>query len=414
MPAAVKVDVLIVGTGHGGAATAIALRKLGFSGSIMMVGNEADPPYERPPLSKEYLVGTKELERMLIRPRAFWPANSIQLLLSTEVIAIDAAAHTATLSDGSAISYCKLVWAAGGKARRLSCDGHDLLGVHSIRNRRDVEQLKGDCAGDNARVAVIGGGYIGLEAASALTKTGASVVVVEALDRVLARVSGEPVSRYFEQLHRDNGVDIRLGAAVASIEGANGRATAVRLENGERIEANVVIVGISIEPAMIPFSHRARGTSRGVFVDAFCRTDVLDVFAIGDCAAHANRFAGGEVIRLESVQNANDMGATVARAIVGAEAPYDAVPWFWSIQHDVRLQTVGLNLGYDETLTRGSPAKGTFSIIYLKNETVIALDCVNSTKDYVQGRKLVEEGCLADRRLLVDVRAELKDCLPGA
>lgn len=403
-------DVLIVGTGHGGTSAATALRKLGFAGSIKLVGKEAVYPYERPPLTKDYLTGEKDAERILIRPRAFWAENNIDLHLSSEVVTVNPSNKSITLKDGSELGYGKLIWAAGGKARRLTCGGADLAGVHTVRDLGDVDHLRSEIENKASRVVVIGGGFIGLEAAAALTKLGADVVLLETLDRVLARVAGEPLSRYFENLHRSHGVTVQLGVTVDCIEGSAGRATGVKLTNGEVIAADTVIVGIGIVPNTPAFAEDAPGMDNGVPVDARCRTVLPDVYAVGDCAAHHNRFAGGARIRLESVQNANDMASVAAQAIIGAEASYDATPWFWSMQFDARLQTVGLSQGSDQIIVRGSPAEHAFSVVYLRNGVVIALDCVNKVKDYVQGRKLIESAVPPDLERLADPTINLNEC----
>jgi len=259
-----------------------------------------------------------------------------------------------------------------------------------------------------ARVAVIGGGYIGLEAAAVLRKLGKEVVLLEALDRVLARVAGEQLSHFYEKEHRDHGVDLRTGVMVESIVGEDGRATGVRLADGEVI-ADMIIVGIGIVPAVEPLIAAGAQGGNGVLVDEHCRTSLADIYAIGDCAAHTNNFAGGATIRLESVQNANDQAATAAKAILGNPAPYDAIPWFWSNQYDLKLQTVGLSMGYDETVLRGDPASRSFSVVYLKAGRVIALDCVNAVKDYVQGRKLIIARTSPDKARLGDADVPLKE-----
>ena len=398
-----RYDVLIVGAGHGGAAAAIALRQRGFAGSIGMIGEEPDPPYERPPLSKDYLAGDKPFERILIRPAGFWAERGIAVLPGRRVVAVDPLAHRVATADGATIDYARLVWAAGGHARRLSCAGHDLVGVHSVRTRADVDRMIAELPG-TTRVAVVGGGYIGLEAAAVLTKLGKRVTVLEAQGRVLARVAGEALSRFFEDEHRARGVDVRLGATVERIEGADGRVSGVRLADGAVVPADMVIVGIGIVPAVEPLlAAGAAGGAHGpggVAVDAHCRTSLPDVFALGDCALHANAFADGLPVRLESVQNANDMATCVARAITGEAEAYHAVPWFWSNQYDLRLQTVGLSSGHDAAVLRGDPATRAFSVVYLREGRVIALDCVNATRDYVQGRALVLAGAMIDPALL--------------
>ncbi len=400
-------DVLIVGAGHAGAQAAVALRQQGFAGSVAMAGEEAELPYERPPLSKDYLVGEKQFERMLIRPAAFWAERDIAMLTGTRVVAVDAAARQVTTETGETIGYGSLIWATGGAPRRLTCSGHDLAGVHAIRTRADVDALIAELPGAQ-RVVVVGGGYIGLEAAASLSKLGKHVVVLEALDRVLARVAGEPLSRFFEAEHRAHGVEIHLGVSVTSIEGVGGRVTGVRLADGSQLAADIVIVGIGIVPAVAPLLAAGAAGGNGVDVDEECRTSLPHVFAIGDCAAHANRYVGGAHIRLESVQNANDQATTAARAICGQPLPYDAVPWFWSNQYDLRLQTVGLSGGYDALVTRGDPATRSFSLVYLKDGRVIAFDCVNATRDYVQGKALVATGAMIAPELLADTDVPLK------
>ena len=402
-------DVVIVGTGHGGAQAAIALRQQGHEGSIVMVGRDSEPPYERPPLSKEYLAGDKPFERIMIRPAKFWDDKDIQLRLGKSVSEVDWMAHEVVLSDGSRIGYRKLIWAGGGDPRRLSCPGASLKGVHAVRDKRDVDTIMAALEQGARRFVVIGGGYIGLEAAAVLRKLDCEVTLLEALPRVLARVAGEELSRFVEAEHRAHGVDLRLETAVEAIEGDDGKVTGVKLADGEVIPCDAVIVGIGIVPAVAPLIAAGAAGSNGVDVDVYCRTTLDDVYAIGDCAAHANPFADQAVIRLESVQNANDMANTVARAIMGDKQPYHALPWFWSNQYDLRLQTAGLSLDYDQTILRGDPETRKFSVVYLKEGKPIAFDCVNNTKDYVQGRKLIEnEVSDVDLELLADAEVPIK------
>jgi 3-phenylpropionate/trans-cinnamate dioxygenase ferredoxin reductase component len=377
-------DVLIVGAGHGGAQAAIALRQAGFAGSVAIAGAEPDPPYERPPLSKDYLAGERDYERLLIRPVPFWAERGVALLPGRTVAAVDPAARRVTCADGSALGYGKLVWAAGGVPRRLPGDGH------VIRSRADVDALRAALPAAK-RVAVIGGGYVGLEAAAVLNKLGKEVVIFEALDRVLARVAGEPLSRFFEAEHRARGVEIRLGAG------------------GESVAADLTIVAIGIDAAVGPLLAAGAAGGNGVDVDAFCRTSLAGIYAVGDCAAHANRFAGGARIRLESVQNAHAQATTAAWDIAGRPEPYAAIPWFWSNQYDLKLQTVGLLHGHDDLVVRGVPARRSFSLVYLREGRVIALDCVNAVRDYVQGRKLILDGSMVDRAKLADASIPLKE-----
>jgi len=404
-------DVVIVGGGHAGAQAAIALRQEKFGGSIALLTAEADAPYERPPLSKDYLSGNRPFDRILIRPESFWRDRSIALRTDTRVVAVDPAARRVTTATGEEIGYGELIWAAGGDARRIACPGHDLAGVHSVRSRADVDRLVAELPAVR-EVVVIGGGYIGLEAAAVLTKAGKAVTLVEVQDRVLARVAGVDLSRFYEAEHRAHGVTLRLDESVSCLEG-EARVSGVRLGDGTLLPAQMVIVGIGIVPAVAPLlaAGVAPAAAGGVLVDEQCRTNVAAIRAIGDCAAHRNAFADGAVIRLESVQNATDQAAVAARAIVGRDVAYHAVPWFWSDQYDLKLQTVGLSTGHDRTVLRGDPAMRSFAIIYLREGRVVALDCVNAMKDFVQGRALVTAGVIIPPEHLADPSRPLKSLI---
>nr|WP_299692511.1 FAD-dependent oxidoreductase [Hydrocarboniphaga sp.] len=399
---------MIIGAGHAGAQAAIALRQGGYTGTVAILGDEPELPYERPPLSKDYLSGDKTFDRILIRPASFWEERKIAMRLNRRVVAVDAEAHEVSLSDGSQHGYGSLIWATGGSPRMLSCAGYDLKGVHSVRTRADVDRIMRELE-TTQRVAIIGGGYIGLEAAAVLTKLGKKVVLLEALDRVLARVAGPDLSSFYEAEHRAHGVDLRTQVKVACIVGQDGKASGVRLHDGEIVPADMVIVGIGIIPAVEPLLAAGAAGNNGVQIDAQCRTTLPDVYAIGDCAAHANRYAEGATLRLESVQNANDQAIIAAKCLLGLAVAYDAVPWFWSNQYDLKLQTVGLSIGHDQTVLRGELAARSFSVIYLLQGRVIALDCVNAVRDYVQGRKLVVDGAKLDPGALRDTSRQLKD-----
>jgi 3-phenylpropionate/trans-cinnamate dioxygenase ferredoxin reductase subunit len=410
--AAHHVDVLIAGGGQAGAQAAISLRQGGYAGSIAIVGEEPDAPYERPPLSKDYLAGEREAERLLLRPLDFWAARHVDLRLGSPIVAVDAAAHTVATSAGEMLEYGQLIWATGGHARALPLPGSELQGIHAIRTRADVDALHRELA-HVEHVVIIGGGYIGLEAAAVLRKLRKAVTVLEAQDRVLARVAGIAVSRFYEAEHRAHGVDVRLGIGIEALVGNDGRVTAVRTTDGD-IPAELVIVGIGIVPAIGALAAAGARTSNGVEVDELCRTSLDDVFAIGDCAHHINAYAEGAGIRLESVQNAIDQAKTVAGVILGAPRPYRAVPWFWSNQYDLKLQTIGLSAGHDAIVIRGEPANRSWSLIYLRRGHVIALDCINAARDFVQGKALIEaglNGMRADIALLADASVSLKSLL---
>ncbi len=405
-----RYDVVIVGAGQGGAQAAAVLRQQHFSGTIAIVGDESDLPYERPALSKEYLAGEKSFEKMLLRKASAWAELHVDLVLGKRATEVDATEHRIRLEDGTPIGYGKLIWATGGAPRRLVCSGHDLRGVHTVRSRADVDRLQSELPSASA-IVVIGGGYIGLEAAAVLSKLGKRITVVEALDRVLARVAGETLSRFFEAEHRAHGVELRLSAKVECIEERDGATTGVRLESGEILPAEIVIVGIGITPAVAPLIAAGAAGTDGVLVDLHGKTSLPDVYALGDCAAHPNVHAGGAVIRLESIQNANDQGSIVAKSIIGKDERYEAIPTFWSNQWDLRLQTVGLSRDHDATVVRGDPNVRRFSVVYFREGKIVALDCVNAMKDYIQGKALIASGRTFDPSVVERPDVELKSLL---
>lgn len=407
----IATDVLIVGTGHAGAQAAMALRAAQYSGRIILVGDEVDLPYERPPLSKDYLLGDKSFERLLIRQPNFWDERKVDIILGCRIKQIDAQAHKAVAADGRSFHYQHLIWAAGGRARTLNCAGGQAKGVYTIRNRADADALIAALP-QASNAVVIGGGYIGLEAAAVLRKLGKAVTLLEAGPRVLGRVAGEDLSRFYEAQHRSQGVDVRLHSQIQAIEVDEDQcAKGVRLQSGELLAADVVIVGIGIIPNAEPLLTAGARGGNGIAVDVYCRTSLPDVYAIGDVAEHASLWCKNAPTRVESVQNASDMAATVARALTGNAEPYSAIPWFWSQQYDLKLQTVGLSTGHDTAVLRGEPAQRSFSVIYLQGGKVIALDCVNAMKDYVQGRALVQAGTQLTPTQLADTSITLKELL---
>ncbi|WP_440599677.1 NAD(P)/FAD-dependent oxidoreductase [Acinetobacter soli] len=403
-------DVIIVGTGHAGAQAAVALRQQGFTGSILMIGEELHLPYERPPLSKEYFSGEKTFERILLRPEQFWQDKKIDLKLGQRVIQIDAQSHRILTQQNYEYHYDKLIWATGGKPRRLSCEGAALEGIHYIRNREDVDRINQEL--DRVqKCVIIGGGYIGLEAASALRKINRDVTLVEGQSRVLARVAGPIISDFYQQYHQEKGVEFYLGQGVDYLEGDQGRVHTVILANGTRIATDMVIVGIGLNPEVNVLVEAGAAFSNGIETDRRCRTSLVDIFAIGDCANHENFFADGQRIRLESVQNANDQAMIVTKEILDKGEDYAAVPWFWSNQYDLKLQTIGLSLGYDQGILRGEPASGSFSVIYLREGKIIAIDCVNRPADFIQGKAIIQQSIYIPIEQLSDHSQALKDMI---
>lgn len=394
-------DVLIVGAGHAGAHCATALRHAGFAGSIGMLGDEAELPYERPSLSKDYLAGAKTFEQMLFHAPTFWQERQIAILHGRRVAAIQALQREVTCSNGERFGYGKLVWAAGGRARRLDCNGATLDGVHVVRTRADVDRLKAALA-QVQQVVVIGAGFIGLEVAATLVGQGKQVSVVEAAGRVLARVSGEQLASFIASEHRRHGVQLRLGAGVVSLTGHAGRVSGVALDDGSVLPAQLVVVGIGIEPEVAPLVAAGAGGPAGVEVDHHCQTSLADVYAIGDCARQVNAFAQQAMVRIESVQNATEQAQVVASHIVGRPIAPQAVPWFWSVQYDLRLQMAGLSAGHDEVVVRDAPASKSLTVAYLREGVLVALDCINATRDFVQGRTAVGKQVRPDRQALAD------------
>lgn len=393
--------VLIVGGGHAGAHCASTLRQLGFAGTVGILTDEAALPYERPPLSKDYLGGEKTLAQLAFYPPGFWPDKAIDVLRGRRVEAIDAVRHEAICAGGEVYRYGRLVWAAGGRARRLGCNGGNLAGVHVVRTVADVDRIREELAGVR-NVVVIGGGFIGLEAAASLNKLGKRVTVIEAFERVLARVTGPDLSGFIECEHRAHGVEIDVNAGVEALEGEHGLVNGVRLKDGRLLPAELVIVGIGIEPAVAPLVAAGAAGQNGVDVDAHCRTSIDGIYAIGDCARQANPFAGNQMIRVESVQNAVDQASIVVSHITGRAQNKPSVPWFWSTQYDLRLQMAGLSAGHDDAVVRGDPASRAFSIVYLRDGVLIAVDAINATKDFVQGRAAIGKGVRPDRAALAD------------
>jgi 3-phenylpropionate/trans-cinnamate dioxygenase ferredoxin reductase subunit len=380
--------VVVVGGGQAGAEVVAALRMAGHQRPITLIGDEPEYPYARPPLSKAYLAGKAGIEDLHIRPPSMYDQQDITILPATRVTAIEREAHDVVLADGVRLPYDSLVLATGGRARRLP--GLDDAGnVYYLRTLGDVTALR-DRFTAGTRLVVIGGGYIGLEVAAVARQLGLTATVVEALPRVLSRVTAPEVSAFYERVHAEEGVDIRVGTAVTGFAFAPDKAvTAVRLGDGERLDADIVLVGIGLIPNTELAEQAGLGVDNGIVVDEYCRTEDPAILAIGDCTSHPCGEHGGRR-RLESVPNANEQARIAAATLTGDPTPYTAVPWFWSDQYDVKLQTVGLCTGYDEVVIRGTTQTGrTFAAFYLKDGQVRAADVAGNPREFATARKLV-------------------------
>jgi len=366
--------------------------RTGSKGPFSSSSEGRTAPISAPPLSKEYLSGEQSFESLLICPDQFWKEQNVKLLLGKAVIRINPADKVLTQSDGTEVGYNHLVWAAGGDSRPLPYDGAQFRGVHIIRTRSDIDRLVGELDHRAKRVAVIGGGYIALESAAAMIKRGCSVVLLETEPRVLSSAAGNQVSQYYQAKHRARGVDLRTDVLIGGLEGDEGRFCGIRMSDGSVLAADLAIFDIGIAPNVGPLlAAGAIGVAggEGVLVDENCRTSLLDIYALGDCAAYASEYAEGEVIRLESVQNADDMAIAAARSICGKPEPYTSPPCFWSRQYDLELQSVGLSAYQDMSMLTGNPADQSFSVIYLRGGRLIAIDCVNSPEAFEKSKALV-------------------------
>ncbi len=403
--------VVIVGASHAATQLAHGLRRCGYEGAVTIVGEEQELPYHKPPLSKDFLKGKRQFEQILLRPAAMYDKARIDLRLGRRVTAIDRGERSVALDDGSRLRWQQLVLTTGARPRRLPVPGAELDGVCYVRTVADIERLRAATAA-GARAVVVGGGYIGLEVAASLRSLGMQVSVVEAEERLLSRITCPEMSDFFARVHREEGVALRLGSAVAEITGAS-RADGVRLASGEVEPADVVVVGIGIEPDTALAEAAGLDVDDGIVVDEFCRSSDPDIFAAGDCARCPHPLYGDR-LRLESVQNAHDQAMVVAHALTGDPRPYADLPWFWSDQYDVKLQIAGLSAGCDRIVTRGDPASGrSFALCYFAGGRLVALDAVNRPKDFVQARKLIAEGYTADPARLADPETPLDFAAQG-
>jgi len=400
--------VVIVGASHAAAQAVDSLRREGASGRLVLVGDEPQVPYQRPPLSKKYLSGEMSADRLWIRPATFYEQQRCELLLGRRAEKIDRSARAVTLDDGSRLEYGRLLLTTGSRARSCDAPGAGLPGVHYLRTMADVDLIRPQLA-PGGRVVIVGAGYIGLECAASCVKLGLSVTVLEMADRVMSRVVAPVMSDFYMAEHAGHGVTIRLGERVAAFEGTQ-RVTAVTCADGKSYPADLVIVGIGILPNVELAVDAGIACDNGIAVDAHCRTSDPRVYAAGDCASQPS-IRYGRRIRLESVDNAFEQAKTAAANLCGREVVHDKVPWFWSDQYELKLQIVGLSQGYDSVVLRGDPASRAFSCCYLQGDELIAIDAVNHVKDFIVAKKLIAERATFDLARLGDPGVPLKEAL---
>ena len=396
---------VIVGASHAGVSLALQLRREGWEGPIQLVGAEKELPSPRPPLSKELLSGQKELDAIRLRPEKIYADNDIELLLGTTALKIDKEQRSLHLHDGRVLQYANLALCTGAKVRQLPL-ALDSERVLYLRTAADVAQLQA-LAQPGKHAVIIGGGYIGLEAAAVLRKMELEVTVLEMAPRVLARVTSEVLSDYLTSLHMMHGVSIKTSTQVNGIQDHEGKLQVVCNDNTEYL-ADFVLVGIGVGPNTTLAETAGVSLDDGIVVDEKGCTSVPHIFAAGDCTRHPNRFAGGNV-RLESVQNANDQARVVAANMVGKASIYDAAPWFWSDQYDIKLQMAGLNSNYDSTVTRGDPTNAEnegFCVFYLRAGELVAVDSVARPKEFMAGKQLIARGITPDKANLADEQIE--------
>ena len=399
--------VLIIGAGHAGGSAAALLRQYGFEGEIVLAGEEAAAPYQRPPLSKAWLKGEAGLEDLLLRPESFYAEQNIDLRTGVTATAIDASARAVTFADGTVETYDVLILATGSTARRLAIPGADRPDLLELRTLEHAERLKAALSSSQEapgkRLAVVGGGYVGLEAAASARALGAEAVVIERMDRVLARVASETLSAFFTDLHRSHGVEILTGAEVSGFEDGG-----VRLADGTLIAADAVLVGVGALAREALARTAGLACENGVVVDETARTSDPAIYAIGDVTHRPIPIHGGRMHRLESVPNALEQAKQAAAAIVGRAAPAPEVPWFWSDQYDVKLQIAGLPFDADRQVVRGDPAGGGFAVFHLNDDRILCVEAVNAPAEFMGGRLLIGKGTPVDAALLADPTVSIK------
>jgi 3-phenylpropionate/trans-cinnamate dioxygenase ferredoxin reductase component len=400
--------ILIIGGGQAGSQAIDTLRREGFTGRLVLIGDEPELPYQRPPLSKKYLSGEMAADRLPFRHRSFYDEHRVELKLGQPAVRLDAAARVVELKDGETLTYDRLLLCLGAASRQLTCPGATLAGVHTLRGLADVPAIQAGFK-PQARVVIIGGGYIGLETAATCRKMGCEVTVLEMADRIMNRVVAPPVSHYFAEEHRAHGVTILCDMRVVCLEG-EGRVERVVCADGSRHAADLVIVGVGAIATTDLASKAGLACDNGIVVDEYCRTSDEAIYAAGDCTNHPSlRF--GRRVRLESVDNAFEQAKTAAINLLGRPVTHDRVPWFWSDQYDNKLLIVGLSQDYDRQVLRGDPAARSFSVCYLKGRELLAVEAINHSKDYMAARKLIADRTPLDLDKLANNELGLKEAI---
>jgi 3-phenylpropionate/trans-cinnamate dioxygenase ferredoxin reductase subunit len=401
--------IVIVGAGQAAVQAVDTLRRRGFAGKLTLIGDEASPPYQRPPLSKKYLAGALERERLLIRPAAFYADHAVETHFGRRVTDLAPRERHVRLDDGVVVPFDALLIATGSRPRELQIPGADLEGVHYLRTVLDTDRIRAGCA-RGGRLLIVGGGYIGLEVAATARELGMEVTVLEMAGRVMNRVTCPEVSAFYAAEHARHGVHIHCNERVRALHGdpRSGRVRSVVTESGREYPVDVVIVGVGVVPADELAKAAGLSCENGIVTEAHCRTSHEAIYAAGDCASHLNRQYGRH-LRLESVDNAFEQGTTAALNLLGSETLHDKLPWFWSDQYDLKLIIVGVAQGYDTVVMRGTPASRSFSACYLRRGELVAIDSVNSPKDQMAARKLIAAHVRPQPDKLADAAIALRD-----
>lgn len=401
-------SVVIAGAGHGAGQVVATLKQKKFDGKIVLVGEEPHLPYQRPPLSKKFLAGELDAERLHFKPPSFYDDPQIEVRLNTRIDSIDRDAHCIRTADETEIPYDDLILALGSRVRRLPVDGAELAGVHYLRSIEDVDSIRAEIR-PNCKLVIIGAGYIGLEVAAVCQQLGIDVTVIEMAERVMSRVVSPQVSEFYEKEHASHGVKLMLSTGLAAFRG-DSRVEAAETADGQIVPANFVVVGVGIVPNTELALAAGLDVNDGIIVDDRCLTSDPNIYAIGDCTSHPSDIYGRQ-LRLESVHNALEQAKTAASNLCGDETHYSQVPWFWSDQYDVKLQIAGLSQGFDQVVLRGDPDSRSFACLYLLKGKLIAVDAINSARDFMQSKALIANGTVIDPQRLADTDVALKDLI---